>query len=184
VLPSDGFHDLPSGAPGGTVTFTVQNTTGAQTVYALSCLPEGAVPSCSLPGGLSITLAAGESADVPVDFTYDWNATTTGTVTLEAVSPGDYGSGRYTIRVPAPPPVIRVGVTVTPDEGAVSPSANTENTVVFQVTNTGDLESTYLLSPTCTGTAVGCPAPTAVTIAKGATRPWPIPYQAGASGTS
>ena len=182
-------------APGGTVainptsaskpassaqssTFTVTNSGTATSTYTLAVVCTGSLTSCSVPAPTSITVNAGQSASVPVNYTTG-AVGTTGTIQLTASTPNI--TPNATLSVTA---VATTAVSVTPkNTGTTKGPSTTGNSVTFTVTNTGNATTTFALSGSC-ASAVTCSAySNSVSLAAGASTTVPITYATSANNT-
>ncbi|HEU4722060.1 MAG TPA: RHS repeat-associated core domain-containing protein, partial [Gemmatimonadaceae bacterium] len=158
-------------------SFTVTNTGAAASTYALSVTCTAPVTACSVPAPTSITLEAGASATVPVNYT-PGAAGTSGTVTLTATTPGITRNATLTVNAAA----ATAGVTVEPKGQTVNRPSWTLPTQSYTVTNTGSASATFTIVKSCGGSHVTCSAAgqggtSTQTIAAGATATIDFTYE-------
>jgi RHS repeat-associated protein len=162
--------------------FTLKNIGTSSGGIDVSWSCSGAAISCSA-GGASYFLRAGETRSVTVSYT-GASSGGSGTVYLNATNDlGDHTDyGYISATVPPPPPTYNVSVSS--GSVAVEPGSWTYQ---FTVTNNGNTQATYTLTPSCSAMFATCSAPASVTVApNGGTAPVTASYSAttrGATGT-
>lgn len=143
--------------------FTITNSGNTSATYTLSSPTcNGGETGCT-PRQSSVTIGAGSSATVYVDFTTS-AATSTGYVSLVASGPSNSSTGQIHV-IP-----LSEAVSAAAGTGSTTIAPSGSQSVGFTITETGNTGSvTYSLTTSCTG-AVTCPAtpsPSSVTISPG-----------------
>lgn len=161
-------------------TFTVKNNgTSAGVIYVSPACGGSGISGCTASVG-SFSLAAGASRTVTLSYTATAGAS--GTVELDATndnsSHSDYGW--ISVTVPAPTPTYNVAVSS--GSVAIEPGGSTYQ---FTVTNNGNTQATYTLTPSCGSTFSACSAPATVQVQPfGGTAPVTVNFSASTRGTT
>ena len=164
--------------------FTVLNTGDGIEDYGFTCIPSGAVTSCSL--NITGVLTFRGSSTATVAATYAVGAAGTGVLKVAAIG-ADHLTATDTgfINVTAVAPTYTVAVT--PDGQATSASANSgaNPSLAFTVQNGGTGTDTYTLTCTVAGNETcGAVTPSSLSsVAPGAVAPVTVAFTAGAVGT-
>jgi YD repeat-containing protein len=167
----------PANTGGYSESFTVQNTSGAQLAYSLSCSGSSNT-TCTGLSQASLTLAAGQQQSITAF--YSVGAAGTGTLAVTAASADDNDPGSYSI------PVVNPAASVTPDGASTTIPENTPTSYSFTVTNTGSVRTPYDLAAVCTGSGVtGCAAsPSSITLDPANSQGVAVSFTTGGGGTS
>lgn len=163
VTPDGGTATLKSNTM-TTVPYTILETgnSGTGFTYTVTASCTGAIVSCTFPstGTATITLApnpgVAETVPLSIQATAD-PAGGTGMVTVIASTTNSWNQtyqdqGSYTVAVPSN---YVFGVKVAPDTATIGTVAGADTSYVFRVTNTGNTQTRFGLSATCTGTDTG-----------------------------
>lgn len=163
---------------GGTLTFTVANSSASSQTYTLSRPCDGTV-TCPTQSPSSVTVGANSSEPVTVYYSVGAGGTT-GNVRLTAARSGyasdtDDGSAAVTVN--------SYTVAVTPDGGSSARTAPGSYVETFTVQNLGNQAATYNFTQLCAGAVANCSTPGAVAVGSGASTTVTVNYSTPSAGT-